>query len=459
MSITMRVGLYQGWMRLTGRGPQIQLHQDWQTKQYLPADQSRQDHLDSLARMLLHANKHVPFYRKQFAMAALDEVAINADPCAALESLPLLDKKTLREHFDDLSSEDLNSRQWHVNTSGGSTGEPARFIQDSSYHHYGMAGKSLFDDWSGYAGGEPRVILWGSERDLLVGRESWKARVGRFLRNEYPLNTFRMSEADLRGFVDVINTVRPAQITAYVESAFELARYVESEGLSIHSPDGIVTSAGTLFPHMREVIERVFRTRVFNRYGSREVGDVACNCAEQDGLHINPYTHHVEILREDGSPCEKGEVGEVVVTLLTNQAMPLLRYRIGDMASWSGELCECGRPWPVMKEVAGRVNSILRTRNGTFATAALSTMMYFKDAEKTRPFESFGRYQLVQKSLDHLVVRLAIENQELFAEERPILIKNIKAVFGDDIRLDVETPATLPRNSSGKHIYIWSELE
>ncbi|WP_396621469.1 phenylacetate--CoA ligase family protein [Marinobacter sp. W-8] len=454
-----RVSLYNGWMRLTGRRPQLELCQEWLGKQFLPASESGRAHLESLCGILLHAFQHVAYYRDCLLRAGFDDNEIRNDPVAALGALPLLDKRILREHFEALKSDDLASRNWHVNTSGGSTGEPARFIQDSEYHLYGMAGKALFDVWTGYKAGEPRVILWGSERDLLVGRETVKARVGRFLRNEVPLNTFRMSEQDLRHFVDVINEVRPVQITAYVESAFELARYVEQRGLKIHSPTAILTSAGTLFPHMRELIEKVFQARVFNRYGSREVGDVACNCREQDGLHVNPYTHHVEILREDGTPCVPGEIGEVVVTSLTNRAMPLLRYRIGDLASWAEQACECGRAWPLMQEVAGRVNSILKTRNGTFATAALSTMMYFKDSEKTKPFSSFGRYQLVQKGLDHLVVRLLLENEALFAEEKPLLIHNIKAVFGNDIILDVETPTSLPSNPSGKHIYIWSEVE
>lgn len=66
-----------------------------------------------------------------------------------------------------------------------------------------------------------------------------------------------------------------------------------------------------------EVLKRVFKAPIFNRCGSREVGDIACECEVHNGLHINPFTHYVEIIRLDEKFCITGKVGEVVVTSLT----------------------------------------------------------------------------------------------------------------------------------------------
>ena len=90
-----------------------------------------------------------------------------------------------------------------------------------------------------------------------------------------------------------------------------------------------MVTAGTLFEPIRQTIESVFQAPVFNRYGSREVGDIACECEAHSGLHVALPTQFVEILRPDGTAAGPGEIGEIVVTSLTNFAMPLIRYRIG----------------------------------------------------------------------------------------------------------------------------------
>ena len=259
-------------------------------------------------------------------------------------------------------------------------------------------------------------------------------------------------------FVDAINHAKPVQILAYVESAYEIARFIEREGLVVHSPETVLVSAGTLYPHMRETIERVFAAPVFNRYGSREVGDIACECDRHLGMHVNVFTHHVEILGEDGAQCAADEVGDIVVTSLSNFAMPLLRYRIGDLGTWSGSACDCGRNWPLLKEVAGRKNSIIRTKNGSYDSVALSTLMYFRDIEKTQPFRSFDRYQLLQKAMDHFIFKVVLNSEEIWREEEPIILRKLRAVLGDGVLLEIERVEEIARSPSGKFVYIWSEI-
>ena len=77
-----------------------------------------------------------------------------------------------------------------------------------------------------------------------------------------------------------------------------------------------MTSAGILYPKYKELIEDVFHCPVFNRYGSREVGDIACDCEKHEGLHLNIFNHYIEIIDEEGKNCEPGKMGEIVVTTL-----------------------------------------------------------------------------------------------------------------------------------------------
>ena len=75
---------------------------------------------------------------------------ITAKPTEVLHALPLLDKTILHNRLDGLKAGDLDKRRWHYNTSGGSTGQLARFVQDAAYDNAGQASKALLDEWTGY---------------------------------------------------------------------------------------------------------------------------------------------------------------------------------------------------------------------------------------------------------------------------------------------------------------------
>lgn len=456
--LNWRRPLYVAWLKYSGRSRQQEYFSLLRKKVLASTAEVQQLQTKYLHRLLSHAYLNTAYYHRQLSAIGWSPGLPADEVSLALRALPLLDKGILRRDAGLIGSMDLDKRTWFYNTSGGSTGEPIRFIQDREVRHWGQATKMTFDSWAGYTVGMPKVLLWGSERDLLLGNESVKTKVGRWLRNDRWLNTFRMSEKDMRGYVDRINDVRPVQILAYVEAAYELARFIEQEGLTVHSPRSVMTSAGTLFPHMREVIERVFQTRVFNRYGSREVGDIASECQCHCGLHICPLTQYVEIVRPDGAASAPEEIGEVVVTSLVNYAMPLIRYKIGDLAAWASCNCSCGSSWPLLQEVSGRVNSVIRTSKGSFSGAALTTLLYYQDMARTERFGSFCRYQLIQKSLNDFILRVVVEDGVLWDRERDRVIHKLLSALGEEVKINIQLVDKIHASSSGKHQYIWSEI-
>ena len=407
-----------------------------------------------LEKLVLHAFEHVPFYQQLFTTHRL----LDDRGRVCFENffnLPLLDKQTIRENWQNLKSDDLDQRTWWENTSGGSTGEPVRFIQDSTYHEWATAEKMLFDEWTGYELGDKKLTLWGSERDLLVGRESFKTYLGRWLRNEIMLNSFKMSPETMREYVDTINTFKPKQILAYVESIYELARFIEREKLQVYSPDAIMTSAGTLHGHMREKIETIFKAPIFNRYGSREVGDIACEDVSHSGLVVSAPTHYVELLNQEGLPTKPGEVGEVVVTLLTNFAMPLIRYRIGDMGVWAADTVAHSRSWAVLSEVTGRVTDSFLTQDGTQVYGEYFTHLFY--------FQNWvEKFQVVQESLAHVVVNIVPVQKDGFdpssvQKELDDIRHKIEVVMGE-CQLDFAFVDNIAPTASGKYRYTISKV-
>src|SRR5579859_1444770 len=261
----------------------------------------------ALTQLLRHCRQSVPFYVDTLRRLG-DSRLENADPVEYLSRLPVLTKEIIRDNFSKLQSTDLGRRKWSYNTSGGSTGEPIRLIQDREYEDRCKAISLLHYSLLGCGVGQPSVCLWGSERDL-EGTETAKARFFHWLTNTTWLNAYRMSPERMREFVNMVNRARPCLILAYAQSAYELARFIERERLSLTPQRTVVTTAGTLYPFMREKIAKVFGCEVYNQYGSREVSLIGCEIPGVDGLWVPPWSNFVEILDDEGTPVRPGEEG------------------------------------------------------------------------------------------------------------------------------------------------------
>lgn len=442
-------------MNLAYHGNTLRYLKQIQRWQWLDNRQSYTLQKDRLRNLLMHAYHHVPYYRETLANAGVvnDPRAVNLK---SFEQIPLLEKGTIRSRFEDLKSDDLPKRKWHKNASGGSTGEPVTLIQDKHYDDWVRASTMLNDIWSGYSISERKILLWGSERDIFVGKETVKTRIIQWFMNQTWLNAFRMTHEDMCIFVNKINDLKPIQILAYAESISELSRFIERERLRIHFPRAIMTSAGTLFPHMRKTIERVFQAPVFDRYGSREVAGIACECEHHTGLHVCAPNHYVEVIKADGSSAGPGELGEIVITCLNNFAMPLIRYRIGDMGMWATQACSCGRGWPLLKEIVGRVTDIFFTNNGSRIHGEYFThLFYYQDWIK--------KFQVIQENLQFLRIRIvprewAANLHQLYEKEIKMIIEKIILVMGQDTKMEFEFVKDIAPTASGKYRYTISKL-
>lgn len=456
MMMSVKKSLYQLNLAIVSTVPRkLRTLQRWQglgKRQTVALQQKR------LRQLLLHAYNHVPYYRKVLNSSGV----VSASGAINLEffgQISLLDKATIRTQFEGLMSNDLATRKWYHNASGGSTGEPVRLIQDKDHSDWIRAIKMLYDLWTGYTLSAGRIRLWGSMRDLSNTTQTFSKRYNRWLMNELWLNAFRMTPEQMRDYVRQINSFKPVQILAYVESIYELSLLIEREGLPIHSPRAIMTSAGTLHSHMRKTIERVFKAPVFNRYGSREMGDIACECHQHSGLHVSAPTHYLEILKPDGSHARPGEVGEIVVTLLTNYSMPLIRYRIGDLGSWADKPCHCGRTWPVLEEVTGRVTDVFRKRDGTVVSPEY--LIHLVGVVLNSGW--ILKYQVIQDDYEQIRILLITNGTTnkphlMYHNEMETISKKIRLVMGEGCRVEYQFVDDIPPTASGKYRYTISKV-
>lgn len=417
----------------------------------LPIAEQRCIQTERLVALLKHAVTNVPYYRSVLRDA---EVCVNGTiDLTRFANIPLLTKDILRDQCDQLKSDDLAERRWYRNTSGGSTGEPAIFIQDSHYHDLSMATKIIQYEWSGKTEGEVHIKLWGSDRDILKGSIGSRAKFSNFLRNQTLLNTYLMTETVMDNYITIIKQKKPKLIEAYVQSAYEIARYMKTKEDRISGVGCVITSAGTLFPLMRQEIEAAFQCNVVNRYGSREVGDMACQRLPNHSLEISHYTHLIEVVDPEGFPVQPGEMGEIVVTCLSNFAMPLIRYRIGDMgipahAEYDGSIGVVR-----LEAVTGRTRDVFITSSGAIVDGAYFThLVFFRDWIK--------QFQFVQESLDLVVLRIVAGEHAIPTREELLDIEaKIQRVMGPACRVQIDFVTEILPTPSGKYRYTISKVE
>ena len=396
----------------------------------------------------------IPYYKNlNIDFGSFKEDTIFED----IKNIPFLTKKELREEYDNLYIINPKLKRIYPNTSGGSTGEPTKFMQDNYYGNWSAATKILYNEWAGRKIGEPLIKLWGSERDILGQTENASHRLANWVRNLKLLNSFRMTQEEMEKYVVEINLYKPKMILAYVQSIYELAKFIQKNNLKVYLPNSIMASAGILYHEYKKLIEEVFNCPVFNRYGTREVGDMACDCGKYEGLHLNIFTHYIEIIDKSGKTCKPGEMGEVVVTTLRNCTMPLIRFKIGDMAILSNKQCSCGRGLPMIENLIGRVMDVFRTKEGGIVPGEY--FIHFIGVVLNKGI--IKKFQVIQEKEDYIIVKLVLDNKESFVKNKKDfeeITEKIKLVMGESTKVKYVLVDDILPTKSGKYRYTISNV-
>lgn len=429
---------------------QTKYYKELKRAQWKSLDENIMNQKQRLYEVIKFSLREVPYYRdlglkiEEFSVETIFE---------DIKKFPILTKEIIRKEGTRLCPEHPLKNWTYNDTSGGTTGEPVRFCHSGIFFDYDQAGKLLFDEWAGRKLGDSQIRLWGSERDIISGKKDWMNKIYRWCRNEMFLNAFYMSDEIMDDYVKQINHKQPKMIMAYVQSIRELAQYIEKKGIKVYAPSGIMTSAGNLDNDTYELLKRVFHCPILNRYGSREMGDMACSCEKNEGLHINVRTSYIEVLDEENNTCADEEIGDIIVTSLTEYSMPLIRYKIGDRGALTSHKCSCGRGWPLLKSINGRTVDVFKTASGKKIDGEFFTHMFYEE-------KNVKQFQVVQDQLTHITVKLVVYDKEKVTDEfYKGLENNFRKVMGNETEFSYEFLDYIPVGKSGKRAYTISLLD
>ncbi len=389
---------------------------------------------ERLQQLLQHAYQTTSYYRELLKTDSPD-----------ISQIPPLEKETIREQLADLCSESFSSKLRIKNATGGSTGTPLTFYQDRNYWNQRNLSVYYFDRWAGWNFGQAQLIIWGALADF-KDSGNWKQKLNNFWRNQFWLNGFQLTDSEMYNIFQKMEKLKPETILAYPSSLYQFAKFLSGNELKPNcSLKGIITSAEMLHPHYRTLSENVFNTKIYNRYGGREVGLIAMECAE-GRMHINCR----DVLLEIDSEQPYKQPGEILITQLNNYAMPFIRYRIGDIGLLSDEVCPCGNQLPVLKELLGRSTATFRTKNGELIHGGYFTQQFYD-------IEGVTQFQLIQETIDQCVLKL-VKNQQWTEDTGNYLIQKIKDALGSEVSVSVEFVDEIALPLSGKREFTISKV-
>lgn len=404
--------------------------------------------IEKLRKLIEYSYRHTEYYRQLFDQEGIKPEDIRSRD--DLRHVPVLTKSIIQEHGNQMISDAFSSESLIADASGGSTGVPTNFFKDIERHRLRRADQYRHDQWCGWKLGEPYALLWGAQRDLSIVQSIKQKAVARFVDRAFMFDAFAIREDEFERTLQRLRKIRPTMIIAYANALYLFARQLQESGLGrLTSLRGIVSSAETLSQDKRIVIERSMGCKVLNRYGSREVGLIASECDRQEGLHINSENVIVEVLRGD-KDAGVGERGEIVVTDLSNFGMPFIRYRMGDNGYLSGNNCSCGRNFPLLGAVEGRVSDFFVAADGTLVHGEFYSHLFYG-------LPQIKKFQLIQESMARVTVRIVSNDGVLGSVLSPIIDEIVKSL-GPDVEVQVQYCDDIPPTPSGKYLFTISKV-
>ena len=206
---------------------------------------------------------------------------------------------------------------------------------------------------------------------------------------------------------------------------------------------------------MRAEITKAFRTEeIYNHYGSRELGSIASECKSHMGMHIFTNHNFIEIMDESNQPVIDGKLGNIIVTSLNNYSMPLIRYKIGDVGKKSIKNCKCEIAYPMLEEVIGRSTDILKASDGTIVLPEYMIHLIGVSSNDG----SISKFQIVQDRLGHIQIKVVLRNERSLEEALQNEITSKIQILMGQTTVEFLVVSDIPKTSSGKYLYIKSNL-
>lgn len=422
--------------KLTG-GHYLKYIKLWKHYDSLSESELQKIQENALQSTLVNAQKHVPFY---------SNIELNPDlSCYEnLSKFPILTKDVLRHDIDLLISNTYRKNKLNINHSSGSSGIQSFTYMTKEHQYYLRALQTHWWNWSGFSLGD-KVLQFGisQKRSLLKSLKDLFYRV-------YYHKAFGINDKEFESLANRLKKANINYIAGYPSVINQVALYAKRNS----KLNGVICFGDKLFAHHENNIKKAFgdNTLIIDTYGCAEGLLMACRKDIPYYYIMSPHVF-IEIVDDNGDPIEDGKQGNVLVTCLTNKAMPLIRYKLGDLGIIlpkedypKNKLYQ----YPLLKKIVGRETDIIKTKNGKVLNVHSFTGVF-------EFYQEIKQYKIIQHNLDSLKVEYisnAVVEESTLTELKSKFLK----LTNSDIEIHFKRVKHLAPSKSGKPQIIETSL-
>ena len=393
--------------------------------EYKSTEEIKQFQEELLAKALRYLNENSAYYKRMFRKWDIDIEKIKT--IEDLVKIPFTEKKDLQLFNEDFLCCPKEKVIDYITTSG-TLGDPVTFgCTDSDLDRLAYNEKKSFE----CAGVKPGNIV----QLMTTLDKRFMAGLAYFLGiRKLGASVIRVGNGIPELQWDTIKRIKPDTIMCVPSFILRLIEYAEENGIDYRNSsirriigigEGLREQNFELNMLGRRIKEK-WDVELYATYSSTEMGATFSECEYSCGGHVHPELIIVEIIGDDNMPVPDGEYGEVVVTTLGVEGMPLLRFRTGDIAAKRTEQCLCGRNSYRLTPIMGRKNNMIKLKGTTLYPPAINDVL--DNADYVANYVIY--VQESDSGTDEVIVKIGLKYKTEFDA-----IKNLKDRFRSRIRV------------------------
>jgi phenylacetate-CoA ligase len=375
---------------------------------------------------------HIKYYQETFK--DIDMIQGVED----LVKIPILTKQQIRQRFWDFLPKELPACR--VYRTSGSSGIPLCILSDESSRINNSAAIIRYRKVYGMKNVMTPILTPLKKQEDTIPKSHWTYVQG--LHKTYYVNPYSEDPRQVDLGIRTLEALRRPAIIGITPAIKALAHQINDGIYPPIIPIAVLTVGESLDVQTQNLLENIFKVRVHDIYACSEAGNVAWQCPQSLSYHVNAENCIMEILDEHQQPVKEGEIGEVVVTNLNRFSMPFIRYKNGDLARASYELCACGRKLPVFKEIIGRSGEDFYLPGGK--------KMQWNVLKGAMNHNLIRQFQLVQNPDASVTVKYIPEGSAHIPEIKHILKGRFETLLPGSVSISYEVVENIPQSTSGK---------